>query len=150
DALQRGGHAENTIIILTTDHGVPLPHMKCALTAHGTGVTLMLLDPRIPEAAGTASDALVSHLDLFPTICELLDAPVPEGLHGTSLVPLLRGERESVREDLFAEVTYHSSYEPKRSVRTKRWNYIRSFDDDRRRPLANIDWTPTKQQLVDA
>jgi len=148
DALHASGHAENTLVILTTDHGVPLPKMKCSLTGHGTGVTLIIRTPNGEAPARGASDALVSHLDLFPTVCELLDLPVPDGLHGASLGPLMRGETDAVREDTFAEVTYHASYEPKRSVRTKRWNYIRSFDDDRRRPLANTDDTRSKRFLM--
>jgi N-sulfoglucosamine sulfohydrolase len=150
DALRAGGHADNTVVVLTTDHGVPLPRMKCSLTGHGTGVTLIIHDPRQADRAGKASDALVSHLDLFPTLCDLLALPAPAGLHGVSLAPLMRGETDEVREDCFAEVNYHAAYEPKRSVRTPRWNYIRSFDPDRRRPLANIDDSRSKRLFMAA
>jgi len=149
DALRASGHAENTVVVLTTDHGVPFPKMKCALTGHGTGVTLIIHSPDQAFPSLGTSDALVSHLDLFPTVCDLLGIPTPNGLRGSSLGPLMRGETQSVREDTFAEVTYHAAYEPKRSVRTKRWNYIRSFDDDRRRPLANTDVTRSKRLFMD-
>ena len=149
DALREGGHAEDTLVILTTDHGVPLPQMKCHLTAQGTGVTLLIRAPGL-AAPGTASDALVSHMDVFPTICELLQVDAPAGLHGHSLAPLLAGEQTEVREDLFAEINYHAAYQPARSVRTERWNYIRSYDPDRRRPLANCDASRSKSLLMEA
>lgn len=148
NALEESGHAEDTIVIITTDHGVPFPHMKCNLTQHGTGITFMLRDPRNP-GRDRCTDALVSHLDLVPTVLDLLGAPIPQGLHGTSLRPLLEGTRESVREDTFAEVTYHGAYEPKRSVRTLRWNYIRSWYTHPHPPLANCDHTITKDILMD-
>ena len=45
-----------------------------------------------------------------------------------SILPLVRGQAQEVRDETFAEVTYHAAYEPMRSVRTKRYNYIRRFD----------------------
>lgn len=146
DALREGGHAEDTLVILTTDHGVPLPHMKCNLTAHGTGVSLMMRGPGIP--AGGVSDRLVSHLDVFPSVCDWLEAEIPPGLHGSSVRPHVEGRVDSIREDAFAEVTYHAAYQPMRAVRTERWNYILSFDDDRRRPLANVDKSRSKNLLM--
>ena len=50
-------------------------------------------------------------------------------------MPLVRGERETVRDAIFAEGTYHAAYEPQRAVRTPRWKYIRRFDD-RDAPVA--------------
>lgn len=150
-ALDATGLAANTIVVVTTDHGVALPHMKCHLTAHGTGVTLLIRDPRQPATAGRACDALVSHLDLVPTLCELLAVPVPANVRGTSLGPLLRDPAgPPVRDDVFAEVTYHAAHEPKRGVRTKRHSYQRSFDPDRRRPLANTDNSRSKTLLAAA
>ena len=52
------------------------------------------------------------------------------------MLPLLKGERESIREELFAEVSYHAAYEPKRAVRTERYKYIRRFDGRRHRPCS--------------
>ena len=146
-ALADGGHADETLVILTTDHGLPLPHMKCNLTHHGTGVTLIMRGPEVPP--GHVTDALVSHLDVFPTICDYLGVAAPETQRGTSLRPLMEGTVEAIRADTFAEVTYHAAYQPMRAVRTTRWNYIRSFEEDRRLPLANIDDTRSKRELME-
>lgn len=79
-----------------------------------------------------------------------IEQVTPEGLRGHSLRPLFDGSADSVREDSFAEVTYHAAYQPMRSVRTKRWNYVRSFDNERRRPLANCDASRSRDVLVAA
>lgn len=145
DALREAELDRNTVVLLTTDHGIPFPGMKCSLTGHGTGVTLAIRDPRRP--AGGCSDALVSHLDVVPSLCDLLGVEPPLHTHGVSIVPVLDNLVDGVREDAFAEVNYHVSYQPMRSVRTTRWNYIRYFQPGRT-PLANIDLTRTKELLV--
>lgn len=148
DALEGNGLAEDTLVICTTDHGLAMPKMKCNLTDHGTGVLLIMRGPCGFEG-GKVIDSMVSHLDLFPTICELLDIEKPDWLQGTSILPLIRGEADEVNEELFAEVTYHVTYEPKRSVRTKRWKYIRRFETEsaiESRP--NCDDSPSKLLML--
>lgn len=147
DALRESGQEDRTLIILTTDHGIAFPHMKCRLTAHGTGVALVIRHPRLAKGAGVC-DALVSHLDLYPTICEMLELPAPGWCLGKSLVPLFTSGKGEIREDLFAEVNIHAAAEPMRSVRTQRYNYIRIFDEDLRVPLANIDEGRAKTELL--
>jgi arylsulfatase A-like enzyme len=142
-ALEANNLAENTLVISTTDHGVAFPAMKCNLTDFGMGVSLILRGPGV-YSGGKVCDAMVSHLDLFPTICDLLEIERPRWLEGTSLLPALRGEKKEVREELFAEVTYHAAYEPKRAVRTQRWKYIRRFDGRTRPVLPNCDDGPSK------
>jgi arylsulfatase A-like enzyme len=91
---------------------------------------------------------MVSHIDVFPTICELVGIERPEFLQGESLLPLVRGERTGVREAIFAEGTYHAAYEPQRAVRTDRWKYIRRFLDHDTPVPANTDDSPTKDYLM--
>src|SRR3712207_8176259 len=55
----------------------------------------------------------------------------PAYLQGESLLPLVNGEADEVREAIFAEKTYHVAYEPERCARTHRYKYIRRFDDER-------------------
>jgi arylsulfatase A-like enzyme len=100
-------------------------------------------------AGGRASDALVSHIDLFPTICDVASIERPEWLQGESLVPLVNGEAEEVREAIFAEKTYHVAYEPERCVRTHRWKYIRHYGERRMPVLANVDDGPSKDLLIE-
>jgi arylsulfatase A-like enzyme len=117
EALDQAGLADNTLVFITTDHGLAYPHMKCNLTDHGTGVMLMLRGPGF--RGGQVSDALVSHVDVFPTICEVAGLTPPSWLQGMPV--------SKQREEVFAEVNWHGYPEPMRSMRTSRYKYIRRY-----------------------
>lgn len=142
-ALKETGFEENTVVVYATDHGIPFPEMKCSLFDTGLGTTVVLSGPA-PFSGGRVCDAMVSQLDILPTLLETIGAPIPEDLEGKSLVPLLEGKQQQVHEEIFGEVTYHAAYEPKRSVRTERWKYIRHFGNRRTPTLPNCDDSPSK------
>jgi N-sulfoglucosamine sulfohydrolase len=148
EALDRNGLSENTLIISTTDHGIAFPRMKCNLTDDGWGVSLLMRGPRLPS--GAVSDALISHVDVFPTICDYLGIQHPAWLQGKSFLPVIHGNVQEIREELFAEVNYHASYEPKRAVRTARYKYIRRFGDRKTPVLPNCDDSPSKEVWLKA
>ncbi|MGA2136098.1 MAG: sulfatase [Bryobacteraceae bacterium] len=148
-ALESAGLAEETLIISTTDHGVAFPAMKCNLNVHGTGVSLILRGPQ-GFRGGKVSDAMVSQIDLFPTICDLLELPAPAWLQGRSMMPIIRGERSEINDRVFSEVTYHAAYEPKRAVRTGRWSYVRNYGGRGRPVLPNCDDGPSKDVWLEA
>ena len=148
-ALDETGLRENTLVIYTTDHGLAFPDMKCNLTDHGIGVAL-IMDGPAPFKGGRTIDAMVSHIDIFPTVCDWLGIDHPDWLQGHSITPLLTGERQSIRDELFAEVSYHAAYEPKRAVRTERYKYIRRFDGRANPVLSNIDDGFTKSEWLEA
>jgi arylsulfatase A-like enzyme len=149
NALDEAGLADDTLVILTTDHGLAFPGAKATLTDRGLGVMLILRGPG-GFHGGRVSDALVSQLDLYPTICDLAGIEHPDWLQGTSLMPLLRREATEVNEAIFGEITFHAAYEPQRSVRTSRFKYIRRFDETHDRPvLPNVDDSPSKDLLLD-
>lgn len=143
DALDEARLADNTLVIATTDHGIAFPGMKCNLTDHGIGVMLILRGPG-GFTGGKVCDALVSQIDLFPTVCELAGVEAPDRLEGASLLPLARGETDEVNEQVFSEVTYHASYEPQRCVRTDRWKYIRRYGPRTAPVMPNCDDSPSK------
>ncbi len=148
NALDEHDLADETIVILTTDHGLAFPGAKATLTDRGLGVLLIMRGPG-GFHGGRVSDSLVSQIDLFPTLCELIGVDRPDFLQGRSLMPVLRKETPEVNDAIFAEMTYHAAYEPQRAIRTRRWKYIRRFDDRRTPVLANIDDGPSKDLLVD-
>ena len=149
DALDSTGLAKNTLVICTTDHGAAFPGMKCNLNDQGIGVAGILRGPGGFDG-GKVIDSMVSQIDLFPTICDLLDIDPPAWLQGKSIMPLVRGETDEVNEEIFAEVNYHVPYEPMRCVRTTRWKYIKRFDGRGTPFLANCDDGPSKQVWLDA
>ncbi len=141
-ALDQSGLAENTLVIATTDHGIAFPAMKCNLTDHGTGVMLILRGPGGFQG-GKVIESLVSHIDLAPTVLQLADLPVPKRMLGQSLLPDADGTITQ-RDCVFAEINYHATEEPARSVRTQRWKYIRRYKDYPHAPLPNCDDGPSK------
>ena len=87
-------------MIFTTDHGMPFPGAKATLYDRGLGVMLILRGPE-PFNGGRVIDALVSHIDIYPTVCEYLEIERPPFLQGVSLLALLRGrDDERARGDL--------------------------------------------------
>lgn len=147
DALAKSKHEEDTIVLFTTDHGLPWPHMKCTLTDSGIGVALLLKYPGNP-LRNRAVDHMVSHIDVFPTLCGLLKLEKPHWLQGVSLLPLLE-ENKPVRDAVYAEVTYHAAYEPMRSIRTDRYKLIVRYDDFLSVVMANMDPSPAKKRLIE-
>ena len=152
DALDKAGIADQTIVIFTTDHGVAFPLCKGNLTDHGIGVSLII---RGGEAfsAGRSIDAMISQIDLFPTLCDHLGIAPPTWLQGKSFMPILRGEIDEINDEIFAEVSYHAAYEPQRAVRTKRYKYIRRYVAEHTGHttpvLANCDDSISKDLLLD-
>ena len=149
EALEESGKAGDTLVICTTDHGIPFPGMKCTLKDSGIGVYLMMRGPGGFEG-GRVVDGLVSQLDIYPTLCELLGIEPPGWLEGNSLMPLVRGEVDDNRLMLFAGVTYHAAYEPQRAIRTKRYKYIRRYSRRTSPVLPNIDDSPSKEAWMAA
>ena len=147
--LDELGLVDDTVLVLTTDHGLPFPGAKATLTDRGLGVLLIVRGPG-GFLGGHVTDALVSHVDLYPTLCELAGAPLPDGLAGRSLLPLARREVAEIRDELFAELTYHVAYDPQRAIRTRRHKYIRHFGDRLEPVLPNVDDSPSKDLLIAA
>jgi arylsulfatase A-like enzyme len=144
-ALRESGEAENTLVIYTTDHGPAFPLYKCNLTDKGLGVSLIICGPGF--GGGRVVDSLVSHLDLFPTLCDIANLPRPNSLEGESLCGLANGNVSEIHDALFGEVTFHAGWEPMRSARTKRWKYIRRYiaGDTANPVLSNCDDGLTKR-----
>jgi N-sulfoglucosamine sulfohydrolase len=147
NALDEHDLADDTIVILTTDHGLAFPGAKATLTDRGLGVMLIVRGPG-GFHGGKVSEALVSQIDLFPTLCEAAGIDRPDWLQGKSLLPLVRREADEVNDAIFAELTFHAAYEPQRAIRTQRHKYIRRFGERRTPVLPNVDDGPTKELLL--
>jgi N-sulfoglucosamine sulfohydrolase len=147
DALDAGGLDDRTLVLYTTDHGLAFPGAKATLYDRGLGVALIMRGPD-GFAGGRVVDALVTHLDVYPTLCELGGVERPSFLQGRSLLPLVRREVDELHDEVFAEATFHAAYEPQRSVRTRRWKYIRRYGDRSTPVLANTDDGPSKDLLL--
>ena len=147
DALDETGLADDTCVFCFTDHGLQFPRNMTNLTDHGIGVYLAIRGPE-GFCGGKAVDALVSLIDLAPTVYALAGIETPAFVEGKSLLPLATGEADALHEAVFAEVNYHAAYEPMRCVRTERYKYIRRYDDREKLVLPNVDDTPSKDFLL--
>ena len=147
NALNETELDRNTLVICTTDHGLAFPTAKASLLDRGIGVMLIVRGPGF--VGGHARDELVSHIDIFPTICDVAGIEPPPWLEGRSLVPLIDGtEPPGLRTEVFSELTYHAAYEPQRAIRTERYKYIRRFDDYPYPVLPNCDDSPSKDAYL--
>jgi len=127
-ALEADGLAENTIVFYWSDHGDGLPRAKRSLYDSGLHVPLMIrpspaLGPAI--TAGTRSDALVSFIDLAPTVLALAGVDVPAHLQGRTLVG--PGEAPQPEYVFAARDRMDIEYDMMRSARDGRFLYIRNF-----------------------
>ena len=148
DAIDRCGLRDETLVIVTTDHGIAWPHGKGNLTDMGLGVMLMMRGPAGSGLeGGRVLDALVSQIDIYPALCELLGLEPPDWLQGTSLLPLVDGRAERTREHVYGEQNWHGwGYDPQRCVRSERYKYIRRKDVDH---LRIVDPGPTNDWLAE-
>ncbi|MEM1099074.1 MAG: sulfatase [Planctomycetota bacterium] len=153
EALDAAGLRDQTLVLITTDHGIAFPKMKCNLTAHGTGVLMLMAGPTATGdrsfTGGRVLDGLVSHVDWFPTVCDVLRLEPPAWLQGQSTLPMVDAEQDNApgRDAVFSEVNYHAAFEPMRSVRTTEFNYIRRIEPATHAIRPNIDDSVTKRWL---
>ncbi|MGD8241094.1 MAG: sulfatase [Armatimonadota bacterium] len=126
DALDRSPYADNTIIVLWSDHGWHLGEKlhwrKFALWEEATHNVMMVVAPGVTRP-GVRCARPVTLLDIYPTLVELCGLRPKDGLEGQSLVPLLRNAKASW--DRPALTTYKRG---NHSLRTERWRYIRYND----------------------
>jgi arylsulfatase len=120
---------DNTLLVVTSDHGDSLTEHEIYFDHHGlyeetTHVPLILHYPARWAAARRLS-SLVQHVDLLPTICEIAGIAPPAGADGVSLVPLIEGELDSIRDAVFIEESY---VQRKAALRTERYKYIQAVD----------------------
>jgi iduronate 2-sulfatase len=125
-ALEASGHAENTLILFTSDHGYHLNDHggmwhKMSLFDASARVPLLIHAPGI--AAGTC-ERPVQLIDLFPTVCNLTDTPAHATLEGRSLVPLLRDPRMKSATPAHTLVRREQTKIIGRSVSTGEYRYI--------------------------
>ena len=130
DRLDGAGLAEETLVIFTTDHGLALPRAKGSCYDPGIEVAFLARLPGVLDG-GERYDELTSHVDVLPTLLDMLDLPIPEDLDGRSFRGLISegsdGESYTPREFVRAETTWHERYVPMRAVRTENYKYVRNF-----------------------
>lgn len=123
-ALKKNDLYENTIIILTSDHGIAFPKCKCTLYDSGTKVSLIIRFPDVGH--GKSIKSLISHIDVMPTLFDYCKFGISSSFQGKSKLSLL--SNDTVDNFVFSQINCHTSYEPCRSVRNNRFKYVEYYD----------------------
>lgn len=126
NTLEKEGLADNTIVIILSDHGYHLGEKditgKNSLWHESTRVPFIFAGPGITEK-GKSSFEAVELLDLYPTLIDLAGLPQKEGLDGTSLRPVLENVHAKIQKPAIC------SHGPgNHAVITEQWRYIRYAD----------------------
>lgn len=128
DAARRElGH--DTLFLHTSDHGAQWPFGKWTLYDDGLRTPLIVSWPG-KIARGQRTEAMVSWLDILPTLIEVAGGLVSEGLDGRSFVPVLLGQTTTHRDRVFATHSGDGANNvfPSRALRTlDGWKYIRNL-----------------------
>ncbi len=142
EMLRQAGELENTLIVMTSDHGMPFPRCKSNIYDEGVHVPLAICWPG-HFAGGHRITDFVSSTDFAPTFLELAGLPIPAVMTGRSLKPLLTagksGRIDPSRDHvLFGKERHAPAQEgsnsggyPCRAIRTDDFLLIRNFNPDR-------------------
>ena len=133
DALASSGAAQNTLVIFTSDHGIPYPGAKWSVRKAGIEIPLIIYQPGTLFSGGSVVDRVVSNVDILPTLLDYLGQEIPEQIQGLSLLPSLEGDDASpARTHAFSQYTPEMKRDNlSRSVITDRYHLIRYFDQGR-------------------
>ena len=138
DVLNRNGHSGDTLIILTGDHGPPFDRGKTTVYEGGLRVPFLVRWPGV--SARARSTAMVSTVDILPTIVDATGAPAAVEMEGISLRPVLENPEADWREYLFAEFHLHGPpWFPRRAVRDDRYKLIHNLLAETASPRTGID-----------
>ncbi|HEV7666392.1 MAG TPA: sulfatase [Chloroflexota bacterium] len=123
---------EQTCVIFATDHGAAMPRAKCTLYDPGIEIALLWRWPSAGIAGGAVISDLVSNVDVTPSLLEGLGLPPPPNLHGRSFWNKIAASPTTSayvpRDEIFAEKTFHTYYEPMRAIRTAHHKLIVNFE----------------------
>jgi N-acetylglucosamine-6-sulfatase len=157
-ALEATQQLDRTLIIFTSDNGYFWGEHglgdKRAAYEESIRIPLLMRHPALIKP-GTTIAAPVLNIDIAPTLLDLAGVAIPDGTHGRSLVPLLKGETNGWRTSFLSEYFAEAGY-PRiptwQAVRTDRWKYIHYTDFDGMDELYDVKEDPheLKNRIADS
>ncbi len=168
--LEEAGQLDNTIILVTSDNGMPFPRVKGNEYLLSNHLPLAVMWPRGIKNPGREIQDFVSFIDFAPTFLEVAKLPEEDStmasLTGKSLVPIFHSEKdgqvEPERDHVLIGKERHDAGRPNdwgypvRGIVTDKWLYLRNYETDRwpaGDPVTgylNTDGSPTKTWILDA
>jgi N-sulfoglucosamine sulfohydrolase len=136
--LQKSGRYDETLIIYISDNGIPFPGAKTTVYDSGTRVPMIVGSPEITKG-GVVNTAMVSFVDLMPTILDWTETKLPRyTLPGKSFRAILNNAADPTRSEVYASHTFHevTMFYPMRSIRTRKYRYILNLYPELEFPFA--------------
>ena len=170
--LEQAGELENTIVVVTSDHGMPFPRAKASLYDAGTHVPLVIRWPSGIRSPGRVCEEFVSLSDLAPTFLDAAGQEPDSAMTGRSLLPIFHNtvsvSSGQTRDRAFVAMERHDGCRrggkgyPCRAIRTAEFLLIVNYEPDRwpagdpdasvcarAIPFGEVDSSPTKQLMMD-
>ena len=153
DLLEDSGQLDNTLVVMTSDHGMPLPFAKTQLYHHSTHTPLMVRWPGVTTAGSEDTHHMVSAIDFIPTLLDVMgySHPDPDSLHGRSFAPILKGKPQSGRDFVIKQYNENAgrNRHPMRGIETRELLYLYNpWSDGKRKFATATTGTATYRQMV--
>lgn len=148
-ALREAGHGDDTMVIFISDNGIPFPGAKTNLYRSGVHLPLIISAPG--HSRGSRNNAMVSYVDLFPTIVDYTGAKLPKyRLPGRSLLPILDKTNPKGWDEVYGSHQFHeiTMYYPMRFVETRKHKLIVNLAHKLDYPFASDLWASPSWQGI--
>lgn len=161
--LEEAGELDNTIVVVTSDHGCPFPRVKGQIYEDGFHLPLAVRYGKLVKPGRVVAD-FINVRDFAPTFLELAGVPKPEAMTGHSIVPILASEKsgwvESDRNRMLIGKERHDVGRPNdggypvRALRTPEYLFVKNYQPERwpvgnpETLYPNCDDGPTKQFIL--
>ena len=166
--LEAAGQLDNTIVVITSDHGMPFPRAKASLYDEGTRVPLAIRWSKGIRNSGRVVNSFVNLSDLAPTFLEAAGLRPPQMMTAISLMDVFANKPKVDRANAYIAMERHDGCRkggkgfPCRAIRTKDFLYIKNHEPDRWPagnpdrefcaryiPFGEVDSSPTKTLIMD-
>jgi N-sulfoglucosamine sulfohydrolase len=166
--LEEQGLLDNTIVVVTSDHGMPFPRAKASLYDWGSRVPLAIRWPEGIDSPGRVVDSFVNLSDLAPTFLEAARVAVPNMMSARGILDIFANQEVHNRDAAYIAMERHDGCRaggkgyPCRAIRTTDFMYIHNFEPTRwpsgspdpsvcarAIPYGEIDTSPTKTFMME-
>lgn len=166
--LEEAGELDNTLVVITSDNGMPFPRAKATLYDYGTRMPLAIRWPGAIKQPGRTSDAFVHLSDMAPTFLEAAGLTPPRQMTARSLMDVFTQTETPSRDAAYTAMERHDGCRkggkgyPCRAIRTHDFLYIRNYEPDRwpagdpdakncarAIPFGEVDSAPSKTLLME-
>ena len=166
--LEKAGELDNTLVVVTSDNGMPFPRAKASLYDYGTRMPLAIRWPGSIQSPGRTCEDFVHLSDMAPTFLEAAGLTPPKEMTARSLMDVFNQNKSAPRDAAYTAMERHDGCRkggkgyPCRALRTHDFLYIRNYEPDRwpsgdpdaancarAIPFGEVDSSPSKTLLME-